>query len=223
MKRQHGISRRKLTRYLGIASGFALLRSSFAIGKTLQPTPHQTEGPFYPVVEQMDKDLDLTRIKGHSQSATGETILVRGQVLDTRAQPLKNAVVDVWQANHHGRYSHPADRNQAPLDPHFQGWGVIKTDDDGWYNIRTIKPGAYPLSAVNESGWRPRHLHFKVAQPGFKTLDTQMYFRGDPLIANDLVVSELSTERRELLIVDSALDEASGLPLFRFDIVLNTA
>ncbi len=220
---RQGISRRDLTRHLGIAAGIATLSPGVAIAKALESTPTQQEGPFYPVVEQADKDLDLTKIKGHSQTASGEMILVRGRVLDMRGQPLHDAVVDVWQANHLGRYSHPGDRNPSPLDPHFQGWGIIKTDADGWYNIKTIKPGAYPLSSVNESGWRPQHIHFKVSQPGFKALTTQMYFRGDPLIATDMAVQRLPEAQRALLIADSTLDVASGLALFPFDIVLAAA
>ena len=221
MKNRSGISRRNLTRQLGIAAGIVTLNPVIAIAKAIEPTPAQQEGPFYPVVEQADKDLDLTRIKGHSQTASGEMILVRGRVLGTSGQPLKRAVVDVWQANHLGRYSHPEDENPSPLDPHFQGWGIITTDAEGWYNITTIKPGAYPLSSVNESGWRPQHIHFKVSHQGFEALTTQMYFRGDPLIATDEGVMRLPEAERELLISDSTPDTASGLPLFPFDIVLN--
>ena len=222
MKNRRGLSRRDLTRHLGIAAGIATLSPGFAIAKAIEATPAQVEGPFYPVIEQADKDLDLTRIKGHSETAAGEIILVRGRVFDTRAQPLKNVLVDVWQANHHGRYNHPEDKNPAPLDPHFQGWGLIRTDADGFYNLKTIKPAPYPLSAVSESGYRPRHIHFKVSRPGFEALTTQMYFRGDPLIAQESELQRLSEARRELLISDATPDAASGLPLFRFDIVLTT-
>lgn len=219
MNIRRGLTRRDLTRQLSIAAGVATLSPALAIAKAIEPTPAQVEGPFYPVVEQADKDLDLTLIEGHSETATGEVILVRGQVFDTRAQPLKNALVDVWQANHHGRYAHPDDKNPAPLDPHFQGWGIIRTDENGWYNIKTIKPAPYPLSAVSESGWRPRHIHFKVSQPGFDSLITQMYFRGDPLLAQEEELLRLPEARREVLIADATPD-ASGLPLYQFDIVL---
>ncbi|MCZ6617994.1 MAG: protocatechuate 3,4-dioxygenase [Gammaproteobacteria bacterium] len=220
MKYRRCITRRELTGRLGIAAGLATLNPVLAIAKAIEPTPVQVEGPFYPVAEQADKDLDLTRIKGHTQTATGEIILVRGQVFGTHAQPLKNAMVDVWQANHYGRYDHPEDKNPAPLDPHFQGWGLVKTDADGWYNIKTIKPAPYSLSAFGESGWRPRHIHFKVSRPGFELITTQMYFRGDPLIAREEELLRLSEAGREALISDSTLDAASGLPVFRFDVVL---
>lgn len=222
MDNRRGISRRNLTRQLAMTAGVATLSPVLAIAKAIEPTPGQVEGPFYPVVDQADKDLDLTLIKGHSERATGEIILVRGRVFDTQAKPLKNALVDIWQANHHGRYSHPEDKNPAPLDPHFQGWGLVRTDADGWYNLKTIKPAPYPLSAVSESGWRPMHIHFKVTQPGFDELITQMYFRGDPLLAQEEELLRLPEARREVLIADATPD-ASGLPLFQFDIVLTTA
>ena len=80
MKYRRYITRRKLTGQLGIAAGLATLNPVLAIAKAIEPTPAQVEGPFYPVVEQADKDLDLTRVKGHTQTATGEIILVRGHV-----------------------------------------------------------------------------------------------------------------------------------------------
>jgi protocatechuate 3,4-dioxygenase beta subunit len=147
-------------------------------------------------------------------------ILVRGRVVDTGGKPLSGALVDVWQANHHGRYDHPEDPNTAPLDPHFQGWGLIRTDAEGHYQFKTIKPGAYPLSFLGDDGWRCRHIHFKVAQDGHSELTTQMYFEGDPLIEQDRQIAKVQEELRHLLIAKPVADEASGLPLYRFDIVL---
>jgi protocatechuate 3,4-dioxygenase beta subunit len=190
-----------------------------AIGATPVPTPKQVEGPFYPVSEQADRDLDLTRAPGRSESATGEVILVRGRVLNTNGQSLPSALVDVWQANHHGRYDHPDDDNPAPLDPNFHGWGVINTDSEGVYGFKTIKPGAYNIS---NGGIRCRHIHFKVSGPGSKSLTTQMYFQGDPLIAQDELIKEAPEELRHLLIAEARPDAATGLPVYGFDIVLNT-
>ncbi|MFQ6003989.1 MAG: protocatechuate 3,4-dioxygenase [Woeseia sp.] len=191
----------------GIARGMAL-------------TPRQTEGPFYPVDERADRDVDLTMIRGHAGSAQGEAILLRGRVLDVDGRPLDHALVDIWQANHFGRYSHPDDRNTAPLDPGFQGWGLTRTDTNGEYGFKTIRPGAYRLSPTAGSAQRCRHIHFKVSRPGFKNLTTQMYFRGDPLIENDIVMVDTPEELRHLLIADSITDEATGLELYQFDLVL---
>ena len=105
------LTRRDVARALGAASGGLLLAPAIARAGT--KTPSQTEGPFYPVDEQHDRDTDLTRIAGHDEAALGKPILVRGRVLDTEGQVLGGATVDVWQANHHGRYSHPGDKNPA--------------------------------------------------------------------------------------------------------------
>ena len=186
-------------------------------------TPQQVEGPFYPVHEAPDDDLDLTRIAGHTESALGEVILVRGRILGSDGNPIKEAVVDVWQANTSGRYTHAEDPNPAPLDPNFVGFGVMKTSKDGNYAFKTIKPGAYPLKFLGEEGWRCRHIHFKVSRPGFKTLITQMYFEGDPLIETDEEVAKVPKEKRHLLIVKQQQDTGSGLSYFNFEITLAKA
>ena len=183
-------------------------------------TPPQVEGPFYPADADAERDVDLTRLEGHAASATGEQILVRGVVRSSDGSALQGAVVDIWQANHYGRYSHPRDPNTAPLDPDFQGWGIMRSGDGGGYGFRTIKPGAYPLSFLGGSGWRCRHIHFKVSCPGYKALTTQMYFEGDPLIAQDLEIAKAPEETRHLLIASSTPDERSGLPLYQFDVTL---
>jgi len=221
MKKRNTVSRRDVSRQIGIAAGISLLGPGIA--KALVPTPEQVEGPFHPIDEQADTDLDLTLIEGHSESAEGETILVRGQVFDAEGLPLKDALVDVWQANHLGRYSHPEDPNTAPLDPNFQGWGLMTTDAEGRFSFKTIKPGAYPLSFLGEQGWRCRHIHFQVSRPGFGKLTTQMYFHGDPLIEQDLEIAKAPEELRHLLIAKSVSDETTGRPLYRFDVVLAAA
>lgn len=218
MKSRKKISRRDVTKQIGMAAGAALVTSSFASAAV--PTPEQVEGPFHPIDEQADTDLNLLMIDGHSEPAEGEVILVRGRVFDTEGLPLKDALVDVWQANHAGRYSHADDPNPAPLDPNFQGWGLVTTDSEGRYGFKTIKPGPYPLSFLGEEGWRCRHIHFQVSRPGFSELTTQMYFDGDPLIEQDLEIEKAPEELRELLIAKSKTDETTGLPLYQFDIVL---
>ena len=221
MKKNKTVSRRDVSKQIAIAAGVSLLGPGIA--KALVPTPEQVEGPFHPIEEQADTDLDLTLIEGNSKTAEGETILVRGQVFDAEGQPLKDALVDVWQANHVGRYSHPEDPNTAPLDPNFQGWGLMTTDSEGRFSFKTIKPGAYPLSFLGEQGWRCRHIHFQVSRPGFDKLTTQMYFHGDPLIEQDLEIAKAPQELRHLLIAKSVSDETTGLPLYRFDVVLAAA
>ena len=145
---------------------------------------------------------------------------MRGRVTDLQGNPLANARVDIWQTNHWGRYAHPGDKNPAPLDPNFQGVGIAHTDADGYYGFRTIRPAPYPLSAMGDSGMRPRHIHFKVAHEAAGKVTTQMYFEGDPLIEDDIVMRDTPEDLRHLLITSAAEDPETGLPLHRFDIAL---
>jgi protocatechuate 3,4-dioxygenase beta subunit len=153
-------------------------------------TPEQTEGPFYPVQDQNDKDWDLVRVKGQTRDAQGDVIFVRGQILDENCVPVSAALVEIWQACNSGRYNHPNDPNQAPLDPLFQYWGRAITNAQGKYEFRTIIPGAYP---ADETWWRPPHIHYKVHKRGYMELTTQLYFEGHKLNAQDKILQKLSS------------------------------
>jgi len=89
-------------------------------------------------------DNDLTRNAAKNGEPLGERIIVTGRVLDEGGRPVRNTLVEVWQANAAGRYVHKADQHDAPLDPNFLGAGRCLTDDEGRYRFMTIKPGAYP-------------------------------------------------------------------------------
>ena len=179
----------------------------------LKVTPPHTEGPFYPIIEQDDKDNDLTMYGDSEVPAIGEIITVRGQVLDDSNKPIANAVVDIWQANSAGRYAHERDPNPAPLDPNFQGWTIIKTDAEGRFRFKTVKPGAYPVS----NNWtRPPHIHFKVSRRGYKEITTQMYFDNEPLNDVDRLLNELPADLQSTLI---ATRKSNAEP-FQFNVVL---
>jgi len=179
-------------------------------------TPQQTEGPFYPVQDQADKDVDLTLIEGKSEHAEGDVILVRGRVLDTNANTIPNAFVEIWQANKWGRYSHYKDPSNAPLDPNFQGWGQTRTDAEGNYGFKTIKPGAYPAGP----GWtRPPHIHFKASADKFYPVTTQMYFPGEALNREDRILLNLSESDQRMVIAKRQSDNEPE-SIFIFDIVL---
>ena len=218
MRKSKGINRRDATRNIGMAAGAAIFGSS--IVSAAVPTPAQIEGPFHPGWDQDDLDLDLTLIDGHLDVASGEMMLVRGRVTDTGGNPLRNALVDIWQANEHGKYAHPDDPSPEPLDPNFQGRGVINTDAEGRYAFRTIRPGAYPLKYLGFDGWRAAHIHFQVSHEHSDTLTTQMYFEGDPLLHQDEELAKVPEELHQLLIPKPGIDDGSGLPLLRFDVVL---
>ena len=213
MSKAKKISRRSvITAGAGIA---ATALTAAALGNQSQITPPNPEGPFYPKRPQVDKDTDLTMIQGHSERAQGQVIRVTGRVLDENGQPVEGALVDIWQANTFGRYHHEDDPATAPLDPNFQGWGMVKTDAEGNYSFTTIKPGAY---AATESWTRPPHIHYKVSRRGYRELTTQMYFSGESLNATDQLLMEVDEESRGLLVVD--FREQDGIPQGDFSVVL---
>lgn len=218
MRKPTDKQRRIFNKSLGLGLGLGLLTPFTAIASIV--TPHQVEGPFYPDKPQADTDLDLSLITGHKEAATGEQLLVQGTVRNLQGEPLPGAIVDVWQANHHGRYSHSGDPNTAPLDPNLQGWGIVKCNDSGQYAFKTIKPGAYPLSFLGAQGMRCRHIHFKVSHTDYQPLTTQMYFDGDQLIEQDPEIAKVPKSQQHLLIAKMTKDEETGLPLYRFDLTL---
>lgn len=147
------------------------------------PTPDQVMGPFYPVTKPVDRDADLTVIQGKPGKAKGQIMHLMGRVFNLQGEPIRGAEVQIWQANTYGRYAHPSDRNPAPLDPNFQGFGVQTTDSEGRFRFKTVKPGAYPVTA----DWtRPPHIHFDVTSRTTQLI-TQMYFEGEPLNEKDLL------------------------------------
>jgi protocatechuate 3,4-dioxygenase beta subunit len=192
---------RRTMLHVSLGAGAGVLGTGFLPGPPSDPecaTPAQDEGPFFPRRDQPDKDVDLTRIRGRSDRAEGDVIAISGQVLDDELRPIAGALVDIWQANRHGRYAHEDDPNPAPLDPAFQGWGQVRTDAEGRYSFTTIIPGAYPAG----DGWtRPPHIHFKVARRGYHELVTQMYFAGQSLNDADRILMAVPEEDRKRLVV----------------------
>lgn len=179
-------------------------------------TPEQDLGPFYPHVKNGDGDVDLTTIQGKTGQAEGQVILVRGKVTDENCQPLEGALVEIWQANKLGRYSHEGDANNTiPLDPNFEGWGEMATGKDGVYGFKTIKPGSYPVS---DTDWRTPHIHFKISRRGYHEVVTQMYFEGEELNDADMVIADIPEEERAQFILTPG--DEKGVPVFKFDLSL---
>jgi protocatechuate 3,4-dioxygenase beta subunit len=184
-------------------------------------TLSEVTGPAFTLDDIKRSTSDLTRA-GPGQ-ALGERIILSGRVLDEDGRPVRNTVVEIWQANAAGRYRHRNDQHDAPLDPHFIGFGHALTDESGHYRFVTIKPGAYPWPN-HPNAWRPAHIHFSVFGPAFATrLVTQMYFPGDPLLAYDPIYNSTpDPDARSRLV--SAFDLATTLPDqalgYHFDIVL---
>ncbi len=229
MPQDPSISRRNL---LGVGAGAAagLLAQRLGADGTpspgcAEPTVPQTAGPYYPTRDHADEDPDLTRVKGRAGRAAGEIIVVQGRVLDEACKPIAGALVEIWQANTHGRYDHEKDANNPrPLDPNFQSWAEMPTDAEGRFGFTTIKPGAYP---ADDSGWvRPPHIHFRVSRRGYHELVTQMYFAGEALNDRDLIRKELPAQDQSRVTVafEPAPPPAEpGSRLGVFDITLRQA
>ena len=206
----------------GLQTGVAGAAAAAATGAGAErtpPTPAEIEGPFYPVVAQKDRDFDLTHVEGRDGVALGTAVWVAGRVIDTDGEPIADATVDLWQANAAGRYRHPHDPNDAPLDPNFQGWAVVPSGEDGGFRFKTVVPGSYPAAR----GWdRPPHLHFKVTKRGYVELTTQMYFPGEALNDVDrLLLRHPEAERPRM--IATQVDDVEGVPAYHFSMVLAPA
>jgi protocatechuate 3,4-dioxygenase beta subunit len=188
---------------------------------TIPVTLSEITGPAFPREMVSPKAFDLTR--QHKGEPLGERIVVSGRVVDEDGRPIRNTLVEIWQANAAGRYLHKNDQHNAPLDPNFTGEGRTFTDEDGRYTFVTIRPGAYPWKN-HYNAWRPQHIHFSLFGPAFATrLVTQMYFPGDPLLEFDPIFHSVPDEaaRRRLISSFDWLSTEPDLSLgFRFDIVL---
>lgn len=225
------INRRTMLQ-LGLGATAGTVTGGFLLGQggsaSCEMSPEQIIGPFYPIRDQADKDVDLTLLEGHTERAEGGVIYVGGRIMDEECNPVSGALVEIWQANKAGRYSHERDPNPAPLDPNFQGWGQAVTDEEGSYRFKTIKPGAYPLAFLDgepneEAGWRAPHIHFRVARRGFHELITQCYFAGESLNDQDGQIRLLSEEERVRVILspqEAGTGGESEVKVYPFDLVI---
>ena len=192
--------------------------------RPLVPMAHtlsEVTGPVFGHERVGELDHDLTA--QHDGEPMGERIIVHGRVLDGDGRPVRNTLVEVWQANAAGRYHHVGDQHPAPLDPNFSGGGRTKTDDDGRYRFITVKPGAYPWPN-HHNAWRSRHIHFSLFGTAFaQRLVTQMYFPGDPLFFQDPIYNAVREERDRQRMI-SSFDLSQTVPdwalAYEFDIVL---
>ena len=212
------LSRREILKMSAVLSSSALAFSTAAAaeGAKLRRTPGQILGPFYPLKE-FAQTADLTSVPGRPGRAVGQLLNVMGRVLNLSGEPVRNATVEVWQANSYGRYSHPSDTNPAPLDPNFDGSAVLSTDSEGRYRFKTIKPAAYP---AGPDLIRPAHIHFQVSGRQDR-LVTQLYFEGDPYNEKDPFLS--SAPGKDLLITkltDPSPEFEPDSKVAMFDMVL---
>jgi len=185
--------RRFLTGSLALGAAFTA-RGAFA--DELAKTPMQTLGPFYPNKLPLDTDNDLLILNDTITPAVGEVTHLTGKVLDAKGNPIKNALVEIWQCDAKGVYLHTADsdRKKDQQDKHFQGFGRFLTGSTGEYYFRTIKPVPYP--------GRTPHIHYKIKHGGKELLVTQCYIKGHAGNARDGVLRGMDEKSKDLLMVD---------------------
>jgi len=208
--------------YLDPGYKSTLLRAPLRPLAPLKHTLSELTGPVYGHDRVGPLDHDLTKNGARNGEPLGERIVVTGRVLDEAGRPVRDTLVEIWQANAAGRYIHRSDQHDAPIDPNFFGGGRFVTDDHSRYRFTSIKPGAYPWGN-HPNAWRPNHIHFSLFGPTIASrLVTQMYFPGDPLLAFDPIFQSTPEPARQRLIAAFSLDvtEAGFALGYVFDIVL---
>lgn len=175
-------------------------------------TPSQTIGPFWhhALLQYAPDDLD-------PQRNAGSPMILQGRITDGAGEPVTDAMIEFWQADGDGRYRHPVDPAAGQMPYGFVGFGRVATDDDGGYYIRTVVPGS-PTENAGDVVHAP-HLNVQLFARGLlRLLSTRVYLPG-PLTDEDPVLTLVPAERRQTLVAQSD-GEADGVPVFRFDIVL---
>lgn len=199
----------------GLAAGLFVSPSRPLFADELTRTPLQTEGPFYPDKLPLDTDNDLLIVNDTITSAVGEVTHLTGRILDSRGEPVRNALVEIWQCDNNGAYLHTRSGNAEKRDAHFQGFGRFLTGTAGEYYFRTIKPVPYP--------GRTPHIHFAVKIPKQEKFTTQCYIKGHPGNGKDGVLRGVRDEKALATLMSdfTALKGSKiGELTAKFDIVL---
>ena len=163
-------NRRQFLQATAASAALFSVRGLFA--EELTKTPSQTEGPFYPDKLPLDTDNDLIVLNDSITPGVGEVTFLSGKILGANGEPIRNAVVEIWQADNNGAYLHAGSDNGNKRDGNFQGFGRFTTGSTGEYLFRTIKPVPYP--------GRTPHIHFAVKVPGRDKFTTQLYVQDHP-------------------------------------------
>jgi protocatechuate 3,4-dioxygenase, alpha subunit len=178
----------------------------------MKQTPSQTVGPFY--------SLGLTQKTTNllaSNTTQGEKIRIEGYVFDGDGKPVPDAMVEIWQANAYGRYNHPDDKQEKPLDPSFLGWGRSGTDKTGVFSFETVKPGSVPGT---DASVQAPHINVTVFARGMLVhAYTRIYFGDEPENETDPVLSSIKSKSRRRTLI-APREENNGKPVYRFDIRL---
>ena len=203
--------------FLVAAAAFAAVASMspWAFAEELVRTPRQTEGPFYPDHLPLDTDNDLIIVNEHLTPAVGQITHLSGRILDASGNPIRNALVEIWQADARGVYLNSHSGNADRRDGNFQGFGRFLTGSSGEYYFRTIKPVPYP--------GRTPHIHFAIKCPEHERFTTQCYIQGYEQNERDMMLRSIRDQKQRdsvqvdfTPIPDSKINELAA----KFDVVM---
>lgn len=202
------VGRRRFLKGMAAASAGFTLPGFLAEALTVSPTV--TQGPYYPLANNvpLDKDNDLIQLNDQLTIAAGVVTYVSGRVLDSSGNPVRGALVELWHADREGDYlySSTAVRNAA-CDAGFAGFGQFLTGTDGRYLFRTVKAGLYR--------GRTRHLHWGVTLPGeTRRTTTQTGWNEVAYDLNGAVWETQNSNDNVFSTVANAAQRASMLPNF---------
>jgi protocatechuate 3,4-dioxygenase beta subunit len=207
-------SRRDFLRATALTTAFFSVRGLFA-EELARKTPWVEEGPFYPPNLPLDTDNDLLIINDSITPAVGQVAHISGRLLDGRGDPVRNALVELWEADHSGVYLADSSRREK-FDSHFQGFGRFLTGSTGEYYFRTLKPVPY-------TGRPAPHIHFKVKVRGKEPFTTQLFVHGEPGNQKDGIWRRIGDDRSRAMVTKEFTPVAAsraGEVAAKFDIVL---
>jgi len=185
---QYPAASRSRRRFLGrLAGGAALLWTPAAFAEELLRTARQTEGPFYPDKLPLDTDNDLIIVNDTITPSLGTITHLTGRVLDLHGNPIRGAVVEIWQSDQNGAYLHSGTSNAEKRDKNFQGFGRFLTGRQGEYYFRTIRPVEYP--------GRTPHIHVIVKKGEHRLLTSQLYVKGEKRNESDRLYLAVKDEK----------------------------
>jgi protocatechuate 3,4-dioxygenase beta subunit len=208
-------TRRRFLRAIGLATSYFTVPGLFA-EELARGTPRMTVGPLYPDKLPLDTDNDLIIVNDSVTPAVGQITHLSGRILDNRGEPIRDALVEIWQVDSTATYLKERTYRQAgTFDSNFQGFGRFLTGSSGEYYFRTIKPVPYPT--------RPApHIHFMIKMKGRPSWSTQLYIKGHPGNLRDGLYRSIGdASAQEAVTVDFSNIEGSriGELAARFDIV----